>query len=1314
MKLYSDFSKGVMNTDLSNRYLPKGFLKEATNARLFSIEEDGQLKVKHTKGIELLLNLQDGGEGSFTNGVITDEEKSKIYWCFINNSGVRFLYAFDVKNIVLDIILLDDRNEEDSPFYFEPETEVDMSLVKNSENGDEFIFVTCDKMQDPLFIDLSKNYGASSFTLEQVSLLKKPPLFSPTITLSEESDEEDFFLRDKFLTFAYRYKIDGQWTTLSPFSLPAFEASDFSYNFIQSENKSMYNKYSKATVQVNTGGTNVTDFQIVAIDSNSTTGFIIDTINKQTKGLASNFQYSYEISSNNNFIALDSSVLNQMYDNVPRYANNVSFVENRVVFANFIENYNLIDEDDNKVNVRMTLDNFSDTISNGTATASVKSIRDYEVFISYLDGKGRQTTPLKGGSDASVTLGVGTSSLQNKLRVEIPATMNPPKWATHFRFFLKEPKENYETVSPIIFYRDGAYGWFKLEGDGINKIKEGDVLIVKSDTSGKKNKLITTKVLEVKSQDRNFLQLEDSAETFQESGVYFKLEVDGFAASEQSIDIYTSNAYGFRSKSTSNNIGSGTMTNYLEDIVYYGSGKNDISHNSTYTGTVDKRYEIEIVSSGSPDTFRWRELDVSKLTPSSWSPAQTMTTSPFALSDGVEITFSTNSGHVVGTRWVISAKSPSRHSSWANGARNSAIINLNSRSNSGDDSIKTADVIKITYDDSASSSGSLFKQGYHEYTFVSQSDYVNIEEWFYEENIIEQIDDIITSKASSENYAVMFRRGISSGSNNESIETSSDTSDPLWMMLFSQVEYSGDSRARVESSLKIQRISNPLIFESQIESTEPFLTELSRTYPIINGRHSSSYSGDISQTTGSFGRFVLPYFNCFSWGNAFESNKIGDLFNGKMLTRNTRVSVDIDNYSEIHRRSDLTFSGIYEPSTGFNELNRFDLSRGNYFNMDINYGSIKKILPRNSGLVCFQHQKTSNILINKSVLYNVDGTGNVGQNNKFLSEKIYYTGEYGIGDHPESIATNANRIYHLDAENGALLRLSVDGYTEISKQGMINHFKNINDSVKIPAGYDVYNDEYIIKSEEDRVLAYKEGSGFTSFFEYTPDRMFSLNGKFYSIYQGKLHLHDSDNEDNNNLYGVQRNTSVTIVINDNPTDVKFFKSLNVDSNISWNTELSTDINETYLDKEFFVEMESEYYSHIRQATPKDKTVDFNSIIQNGSYEGVGEISEVTGDNVYINGEISRSISVGDVIYKEDGTEISAILAINREDNFIELSNASSESIVTGDFIIATKDSIVSGDILKGHWLQLKLTSSESGDADIELYNLKLEASKSFD
>ena len=102
-----------------------------------------------------------------------------------------------------------------------------------------------------------------------------------------------------------------------------------------------------------------------------------------------------------------------------------------------------------------------------------------------------------------------------------------------------------------MFYEDESFVWIKLEVFDIDKIKEGDYLIVKADTERILNSYTETKVIEIKEQSRNFLE-GDTNDTVlkQQSGTYYKIKPKNFRLNIQDVDLYEFTSYQLEQTST--------------------------------------------------------------------------------------------------------------------------------------------------------------------------------------------------------------------------------------------------------------------------------------------------------------------------------------------------------------------------------------------------------------------------------------------------------------------------------------------------------------------------------------------------------------------------------------------------------------------------------------------------------------------------------------------------------------------------------------------------------------------------------------------
>ena len=175
--------------------------------------------------------------------------------------------------------------------------------------------------------------------------------------------------------------------------------------------------------------------------------------------------------------------------------------------------------------------NFDDTDVTFNAVSlnsSLKSNRSYEVGIIYLDKYNRAST-VQTNINNTIYIDNEFSTFQNKLKVTIYSIA--PSWADRYKLVVKQDKEHYETIFVNSYYREGLFAYVKLEGDNIDKVKKGDTLVVKSDSNGPLEQLITTEVLEIESKKLDFIEGNktiDDTDIVEESGLYMKIKPTNF------------------------------------------------------------------------------------------------------------------------------------------------------------------------------------------------------------------------------------------------------------------------------------------------------------------------------------------------------------------------------------------------------------------------------------------------------------------------------------------------------------------------------------------------------------------------------------------------------------------------------------------------------------------------------------------------------------------------------------------------------------------------------------------------------------------
>ena len=369
----------------------------------------------------------------------------------------------------------------------------------------------------------------------------------------------------------------------------------------------------------------------------------------------------------------------------------------------------------------------------------------------------------------------------------------------------------------------------------------------------------------------------------------------------------------------------------------------------------------------------------------------------------------------------------------------------------------------------------------------------------------------------------------------------------------------------------------------------------------------------------------LPYFNCFSFGNGVESNRIRDDFNKPFISNGVKASTTLqEQYLEDHRSSGLIYSGLYSKNSSLNSLNQFIMAEKITKDLLPTYGSIQKLFARDSDLIALCEDKIVQIFADKDALFNADGNAQLVATNNVLGQSRPFVGEYGISKNPESFASSSYRAYFTDKQRGAVLRLSMDGLTPISDAGMHDWFgdkmKGSYFDGKIIGSYDSTKDNYNLtfdlgadfdasadfkNTASSVTVTYKEDvKGWVSFKSFIPESGLSVVDTYFTFRDGKAYSHD--NETRNTFYGtedVNRNDSfITAIFNESPTTIKHFNTLNYDGLDGWSCDnITTDSEVSTIAG--FVNKENKYFATIVGDDTADDLSSFN-------FQGIGTASSI--------------------------------------------------------------------------------------------------------
>lgn len=489
---------------------------------------------------------------------------------------------------------------------------------------------------------------------------------------------------------------------------------------------------------------------------------------------------------------------------------------------------------------------------------------------------------------------------------------------------------------------------------------------------------------------------------------------------------------------------------------------------------------------------------------------------------------------------------------------------------------------------------------------------------------------------------------------------------------------------------------NPAIFETEPEE----LADLDIYYEV---------SGFIPESDAGQRNTKLNWFNCYSFGNGVESDRINDDYNAPTLGKGVRVSSVLkEPYKAERMGSGLIYSGLYNSISSVNELNQFNTAVKITKNLDPSYGTIQKLHARDTNLVALAEDKVFRIFADKDALYNADGSANLTSTNRVLGEASTFAGEFGISKNPESFASYGFRAYFTDKARGAVLRLSMDGLTDISRNGMTDYFQ---DELKAASGsivgaYDENIGTYNIALSNESVSFMEDTNGWTTRLSYSPEFAASLNNEYYTFQNGEIWEHS--NQIRSNFYGNQESSTITPLFNDAPSSIKNFKTLSYEGNEGWVADIITDQQDGEV--KTWKKKEGIYFNYINglQTTWSNATQSGSLDTSEFSVQGIGSLDSafIAAPNVFelsFNGQINVSLQPGDEVYYKDSALGNIVLmgnciAANAPNGPVVVQNQTGAALpAVGDFVFFAKDSEKNTSGIIGYYGQVTM-STTSGDA----------------
>ena len=1103
MELKRTLVAGIMNKDLDERLIPDGQYRDAMNVTVGTSEgsDVGALsnELGNTKVSGLLAAARAfSGDNTFslagskTIGSISVPSEFLIFW-FVKATTGNIVASYNELTGLTTVLAMDTRVGSANVLNFNTQY-----LITGVNYISDLLFWT-DGLNPPRRIDTKTYYPYNNFTEEEINVIVKPPLSAPSVVLKNDGSETNN-MTDKFLYFSYRYKYqNNEYSSLAPFSEVAFFPKDFEYDYGTGVNKSMVNFYNAADISFDIGSDIVKEIQLVFRDSSGLNVSVIDSFSREeiasrnvsSISLTGTTATFHSFSNNKIYSVLPTNQLTRLFDNVPLKAKAQDLIGSRLVYGNYTQFYNIVDISGRGITMNYGVDlvpesKLSTDYVIGEPVKTMRSDRDYEVGISYVDAYGRMSTVLT-SVDNSVYIGPDNSDTGNKLLLTI--NNEAPAFASKYRIMIKQNKGAYYNIYPTLFYVDGPYVYMLINESDVDKVKANDYITIKANPLGITYSPQQYKVLEVDVKPKDFLNNPSKPNV---GGVYLKIKVDSNSAfNEDNLFTYKSVGKGRTgvgrlacSKETVNPLNSRIAV--IEPPIFYGSGLNNLSVDKNWISmwtNKDIRYTVTI---DGVNTFKYTMFGSSQVIGSNI----TITGGNQILKDEngrdiANIKFATVGGHTIGDSWRINCRSLNGlnyfgdRTAW-NGVHDPigscAIIpgkiSTNIAGTEVDMQINAGAVITIKIDETKVVGGT----DQPVQTFISSKNYANIEEWFIEDGAYTKF--AMFADGNKGYKSIFFRRSISFEYIDNVNTTTQRNTGAVRMYILGYGNTPGTltdcERSILTVDFSITQVDNPTVLETVPSSTDADIYHEVATFDVTNGLHQGNITNQTRAGAGTTKKSAVVQldnvYNAFCFRNGVESDRIRDDFNGSLMQYSPRVLSTIENYEQEQVTNGLTYSGVFREDTGTNRLNEFNLSTANFKYVDRFFGSIQKLYARDTDLVVFQENKVSVVLYGKNLISDSVGGGSIVSIPEVLGTQVAFPGEYGISLNPESFAVWGQNLFFTDARRGVALSMAGNSIQEISLQGMRDWFKDlfISGINKQKVGtFDPYNQMYVLTSNDD-------------------------------------------------------------------------------------------------------------------------------------------------------------------------------------------------------------------------------------------------------
>jgi len=460
-----------------------------------------------------------------------------------------------------------------------------------------------------------------------------------------------------------------------------------------------------------------------------------------------------------------------------------------------------------------------------------------------------------------------------------------------------------------------------------------------------------------------------------------------------------------------------------------------------------------------------------------------------------------------------------------------------------------------------------------------------------------------------------------------------------------------------------------------------------------------------------------------------ETNEASDFFASKSWSKG-KAHVKFERAAEVRRYNGITYSDAYEEDVAKLSLSSFNASLGNFTSVDSRFGAARFIENYNDDLICLQHNKMSKAGVSKDILETARDLSFVSVSRNVIGAFTYYSGDYGVADHPESVLIVDGDVFFADSSRRKILKFNAQsgGISPISDKGVSHLFDDkigeLNAATggkKIVSGFDPKTDTYFVTMYAKDDSSYGGVTvGFDmkidkwiSRYSFIPDHYAYQNRMIYSASHKTgtttmFHRHeDNANVDNRcQFYGptVQAAIVETVAKKD-PSVVKSYNSVSLEGTHQWGVTFTSSSGQATGVMTGFTEREDAFYRH----------VDRDTTALHLAKVAIGTVSSVDGNVItFENSFRGVSIPLNSNTFRlpSGGSTFATSTAITDTDHSAKtITMAAGHNMVAGDRVYLNLNNAVDADPIRGHYSKVKAEITERKAVELYAINAHYSVSK---